>query len=197
MIGGVVSTGNTAYPSSVSHLNCSLRIASLYPLELVKTRMQVMGGQNPEYSSFSRSVATVFRQEGFRGFFQGLSPAVFAASGSWGGYLYFYEASKARKLKKYQEKYGSLAVLSSTDYLLAGYEAGALLVVIFNPFWVVKTRLALQGAETSKLQKYTGMAGNDRVVDVFSCWFMFMVLFVQMRSKPSFNKREFVVCIKD
>jgi solute carrier family 25 folate transporter 32 len=61
--------------------------------------MQVMGGQDVVYRSFHKSVRNVFLKEGFRGFFQGVSPAMFAASGSWGGYFYFYEKSKNRKLQ--------------------------------------------------------------------------------------------------
>lgn len=44
--------------------------------------------------------------------------------------------------------------------LLSGVEAGVILVLIFNPFWVVKTRLALQGAETGLQKRYTGMIGS-------------------------------------
>lgn len=32
-----------------------------------------------------------------------------------------------------------------------------MLVFIFNPFWVVKTRLALQGAESASQKRYDGM----------------------------------------
>lgn len=154
-------------PSSQHSLTLlSVFLGSLYPLELVKTRMQVMGGQRASYSSFSRAVFSVFKQEGFRGFFQGLSPAVFASAGSWGGYLYFYEASKNRKLKHYQKQHGHEAILGTKDHLLSGFEAGVILVFIFNPFWVIKTRLALQGAETSKLEKYSGMGGEFLIVSL-------------------------------
>lgn len=80
-------------------LHLSPHIGSLYPLELIKTRMQVVGGENKVYRSFSKALVSVYRTEGMRGFFQGLSPALFAASGSWGGYFYFYEKSKDRKLQ--------------------------------------------------------------------------------------------------
>ncbi len=160
MVGGVISTSKSKpIIASLSHGSFCF-LGSLYSLELVKTRMQVMGGQSASYSSFSRAVLSVFKQEGFRGFFQGLSPAVFASAGSWGGYLYFYEASKNRKLKHYQKEHGHEAILGTKDHLLSGFEAGVILVFIFNPFWVIKTRLALQGAETSKLEKYSGMGGE-------------------------------------
>jgi solute carrier family 25 (mitochondrial folate transporter), member 32 len=49
---------------------------------------------------------------------------------------------------------------------LSGVEAGSILVVTFNPFWVVKTRLALQGAETvsGAHRPYTGMVHALRTI---------------------------------
>ena len=42
--------------------------------------------------------------------------------------------------------------------LFSGIEAGVVLVFLFNPMWVVKTRLALQGAEELSFNqiKYQG-----------------------------------------
>ena len=46
--------------------------------------------------------------------------------------------------------------------LLSGVEAGSIMVMLFNPLWVVRTRMALQGAETlqSGQKRYTGMIGE-------------------------------------
>ena len=33
-----------------------------------------------------------------RGFYQGMTPALIGACGSWGGYFYFYEMAKKRRL---------------------------------------------------------------------------------------------------
>lgn len=75
---------------------------SLYPLELVKTRMQVVDGMDKAYSSNYSSLRSSFRavlsNEGVKGLYKGITPAVLAAAGSWGGYFYFYEHSKNRKL---------------------------------------------------------------------------------------------------
>lgn len=71
--------------------------AGLYPLELIKTRMQVIDGRDNDYRTMRSSLRVVLRNEGFKGLYQGMSPALFAASGSWGGYFYFYELSKKRK----------------------------------------------------------------------------------------------------
>lgn len=59
--------------------------------------MQVMDGSNQAYRTMRSSLQMVLKHEGFGGFYKGMSPALFAASGSWGGYFYFYELSKKRK----------------------------------------------------------------------------------------------------
>jgi solute carrier family 25 folate transporter 32 len=41
------------------------------------------------------------------------------------------------------------------DHLLAGVEAGSIMVVITNPLWIMKTRLQIQG-QYSTPNKYTG-----------------------------------------
>ena len=123
---------------------------ALYPLELIKTRMQVTelgrglraAQQNP-YGSIIGSLRVVVTHEGVRGLYKGVTPAIIASSGSWGGYFFFYEQAKARKLRTSGQK------LRTVDHLTAGVEAGSILVLLFNPLWLVKTRLALQGADSA------------------------------------------------
>lgn len=43
--------------------------------------------------------------------------------------------------------------------MASGVEAGVVLVFVFNPVWVVKTRLALQGVDLKQKRKYTGVIG--------------------------------------
>jgi len=96
-------------------------LAALYPLELVKTRMQVIDTPDHVYRTIRRAIPTIIRNEGFRGLYQGLTPAVFAASGSWGGYFYFYESSKNRKIQYYKENHLEYAHkiqgLSTVDFV--------------------------------------------------------------------------------
>ena len=124
---------------------------ALYPLELIKTRMQVAEAstraawRNP-YGSVLGSLRLVVRNEGAAGLYQGLTPAMIASAGSWGGYFYFYEHSKSRKLAAAATEGSGRQGLTTVDHLASGVEAGAILVLLFNPLWLVKTRLALQGA---------------------------------------------------
>ena len=61
---------------------------ALYPLELVKMRMQVFQ-KEAGYGTTISSFQNVLKKEGPTGFFRGISPALVASSGSWGGYFYF------------------------------------------------------------------------------------------------------------
>lgn len=73
--------------------------------------MQVIDGQHNEYRSMRSAFRMVLKTEGVRGMYQGMGPALFAASGSWGGYFYFYELSKRRRSDN------GANILSSNDYV--------------------------------------------------------------------------------
>lgn len=85
--------------------------AGTYPLELVKTRMQVIEGTNSAYNNFFSASASILRKEGVAGFYKGIAPAMIGASGSWGGYFYFYELSKVRKLDRIRSEGKKLQVI--------------------------------------------------------------------------------------
>eukprot|EP01034_Spumella_vulgaris_P034076 gene34076-42020_t len=48
--------------------------------------------------------------------------------------------------------------------LTSGVEAGSILVFIFNPVWVIKTRLALQGVDLKQHRTYTGPIDAFRTI---------------------------------
>lgn len=98
---------------------CLFSVASLYPLELVKTRMQVIRDGADSYRSMGRAFEMVVKREGFTGLYQGVGPALFAASGSWGGYFFFYEESKNRKM-------GSGSKLTTVDHVSMCYTSHSL-----------------------------------------------------------------------
>ena len=60
--------------------------------------MQVEESRHGTYRSIGSSLRVVLKNEGVRGLYQGLTPAIIGACGSWGGYFYFYEAAKKRKM---------------------------------------------------------------------------------------------------
>ncbi|PIO30818.1 hypothetical protein AB205_0141100 [Aquarana catesbeiana] len=127
----------------------------LHPLDLVKIRFAVSDGLElrPKYNSILHCMSTVWKQEGVRGLYQGVTPNMWGAGASWGLYFFFYGAIKAYK------KEGRAENLTATEHLLSAAGAGALTLSVTNPIWVTKTRLVLQydaGVDPSKRQ-YRGM----------------------------------------
>ena len=137
--------------------------ATLYPLDLVKTRLQVQ----QERRGIVSAMRNIVQREGVRGLYQGLGPALLGNTVTWGGYFFFYEAAKQRKLGSAA---GPARQLSSLEHLAAAAEAGTAMVFISNPIWLIKTRLQLQqqghSAAPSSLTRrpYRGMADALRTI---------------------------------
>ena len=59
--------------------------------------------------------------------------------------------------------------LGPIDHLIAGVQAGAIMVIITNPLWLAKTRLQLQGTyaqlgiDISSQRKYVSLLGTNNV----------------------------------
>jgi len=152
----------------------SVSTITLYPLDLIKVRMQV--NEQP-YHIFSKKknlkepqinlkqpsvysrIRRVVQKEGMVGLYQGLSPALVGSAVSWGGYFYAYESLKRiliqqkvnRQNKKCSEENNHVnsdqIKLGHAENFTAACTAGAILVLITNPIWLVKTRLQLQNRE--------------------------------------------------
>jgi solute carrier family 25 folate transporter 32 len=54
---------------------------------------------NGTYRSLIAGFRSVMALEGPSGFYRGITPAIIASSGSWGGYFYFYEIAKKRMME--------------------------------------------------------------------------------------------------
>jgi len=130
----------------------------LYPLDLVKVRLQVNEQTNSKtgrYGKICNTLRAVIRTEGILGLYQGISPAVLGSSASWGGYFFFYEGIKKEMM---QHKVSSIMrgkclsddnakkniKLNSMENFGAACGAGAIMVIITNPIWLIKTRMQLQ-----------------------------------------------------
>ncbi|XP_039954007.1 mitochondrial folate transporter/carrier [Bactrocera neohumeralis] len=129
----------------------------LHPLDLIKIRFAVNDGRTttvPQYSSLSSAFSTIFRQEGFRGLYKGVTPNIWGSGSSWGLYFMFYNT-----IKTFIQGGNTTQPLGPTLHMLAAAESGVLTLILTNPIWVVKTRLCLQyGAEaSSKHTEYRGM----------------------------------------
>jgi len=134
----------------------------LYPLDLIKVRMQVSESQAIAATTQSylnrgtiiRNFRGVIRHEGMIGLYQGLTPALLGSAISWGGYFFFYEnikkilldfkmKSSTKQTAKY-EKATVTVTLGPTENFTAACVSGAIMVLFTNPLWLIKTRMQLQ-----------------------------------------------------
>ncbi|XP_058986760.1 mitochondrial folate transporter/carrier [Musca domestica] len=128
----------------------------LHPLDLIKIRFAVNDGRTaavPQYRGLGSAFATIFRQEGFRGLYKGVTPNVWGSGSSWGLYFMFYNT-----IKTFIQGGNATLPLGPSMHMLAAAQSGALTLVLTNPIWVVKTRLCLQyGGADGKSAEYRGM----------------------------------------
>lgn len=121
----------------------AVAVLMLHPFDVIKTRLQVQDsfkGPLPPYKGTWDAVKSIARHEGLGGFYAGLTPSLVGSGVAWGAYFYMYEG-----MKKFYMRRQNTEQLSATWHLLSAAQAGAVVCMLTNPIWVVKTRLALQG----------------------------------------------------
>ncbi|KAF3769004.1 mitochondrial thiamine pyrophosphate carrier 1 [Cryphonectria parasitica EP155] len=116
--------------------------AATYPLDLLRTRFAAQGNDDRVYTSLRRAIATIRRDEGARGFFRGLSPALSQIVPFMGAFFSVYEALRTP--------------LSQLSLPFAGGEAvaGTLASIIAKtgvfPLDTVRKRIQVQGPTRSR-----------------------------------------------
>ncbi|XP_056330895.1 solute carrier family 25 member 32b [Danio aesculapii] len=138
-----------------------LSTLALHPLDLVKIRFAVSDGLDvrPKYSGIVHCMKSIWRQEGLRGLYQGVTPNIWGAGASWGLYFFFYNAIKGYNKETRQKE------LTATEHLLSAAVAGAMTLCLTNPIWVTKTRLVLQYNADPTQKQYKGMM--DALVKIY------------------------------
>ena len=123
------------------------------------------------------TVKGVIRHEGYLGLYRGLSPAIIGSAASYGGFFFLYEDIKGRMMVRKQHGVTMNRSLSSNqegdsstknnafeggvklgpmEHFSASCLAGACMVALTNPLWLIKTRLQLQNSRLqSQLQTTT------------------------------------------
>lgn len=130
----------------------------LYPLDLIKVRLQVNedhlshvpGANHSRRLTARQAVRGIIRHEGFLGLYQGLTPAVAGNALSWGGYFFIYEGMKRNYAQyKYESKESNQPFTSWESFVMACI-SGACMVGLTNPIWLIKTRMQLQMKRTAQ-----------------------------------------------
>ncbi|KDO21890.1 hypothetical protein SPRG_12392 [Saprolegnia parasitica CBS 223.65] len=116
--------------------------AVLYPLDLVKVRYQVHEQSPRAYKSLLHAFTSLVKGPGasawhWRAMYQGMSPALYGTTMSWGLYFYFYEQAKTM--------YSTSSLPPSIGHFLSGIQAGVMCVPLTNPIWLIKVRMQVQG----------------------------------------------------
>jgi solute carrier family 25 folate transporter 32 len=94
----------------------------------------------------------VIRHEGYIGLYRGLAPAIIGSAASWGGFFILYENIKGRMMSRKQAEFDvdesqkQGVRLGPIEHFSASCLAGACMVALTNPLWLIKTRLQLQNS---------------------------------------------------
>ncbi|XP_042496712.1 nicotinamide adenine dinucleotide transporter 1, chloroplastic-like isoform X2 [Macadamia integrifolia] len=132
------------------------------PLDVIKTRFQVhglpkLGNGHIKGSLIVGSLQQIFRKEGFRGMYRGLSPTVLALLPNWAVYFTMYEQLKSLL---YSDGYHQLSIGAN---MVAAAGAGAATTIATNPLWVVKTRFQTQGMRAGVLPYRSTLSALRRI----------------------------------
>jgi len=131
------------------------------PMDNLKVRMQVQGqlGLNKYKGGLFLNTQQIIREEGVRGLYKGVGPAMMTVPIFWGFYWPIYNGMKSHFAKKYPTFPTHIA------HLLSAISAGAVGDIITNPFWVIRTRLqTLTMHSESTVSNQTGTIQMMRII---------------------------------
>lgn len=153
----------------IYQIACDLSEASLatHPLDVVRTKLAVqrtlVNGEPPRYKGTGGTLRRVFREEGFRGLFRGIAPAIVSHAPADGVFFSTYSFIKCRIPDSYQPSSLPRGTMASS---VAAGGAWSTTCVIMNPLFVLKTKQHTQlvRANRNAPLKYTGLISSFRVV---------------------------------
>lgn len=115
----------------------SISTAVTYPLDVLRTRFAVQGNTSPIYHSIIGASRLIYRQEGLKGFYRGLWPALFQIAPQMGIMFAVFERMK----KRLEGRVDSLALRDS----VSGAAAGTISKFTVYPLDTLRRRLQVQG----------------------------------------------------
>ncbi|XP_022318685.2 peroxisomal membrane protein PMP34-like [Crassostrea virginica] len=134
-LGGLLTYSNFVHAVSGA-TGSVIAMAVFYPLETVRTRLQVHVGRQAKHTP--EEALDIIKNEGISSLYQGLFPVLVTLCCSNFVYFYTYNGLKQTLLEE-GSKPGPFK-----DLLMA-FVSGVINVVITNPLWVVNTRIKIQG----------------------------------------------------
>jgi solute carrier family 25 (mitochondrial folate transporter), member 32 len=110
------------------------------PFDVAKVRIQVQGSISSPHSNYATNtlgvLKAIMREEGIRGFYAGLTPALLTVPLFWSIYWGSYT-----RLKDFFEDKLPPTVPIFVQHVFAAIGAGAAGDIITNPLWVTRTRM--------------------------------------------------------
>ncbi|KAL7422834.1 hypothetical protein Q5752_002130 [Cryptotrichosporon argae] len=126
------------------------------PLDVVKTTLQAQHTARGAdgYEGVRLTVARIWRQSGFRGFYRGLGPTIGGYLPTWGIYFTVYDLVKDR-LGTWAKDGAHPDADVLVVHMVAAMTAGATGTIMTNPLWVVKTRFMAQAVLPPSAPRYS------------------------------------------
>jgi len=121
----------------------AIGVTGVYPIDLIKTRMQHQTRLNPKYTSSWDCFTSVIRKEGVLGLYKGLKPQLIGVSPE--------KAIKLTVNDTLRKVYKGEKTLPFE--IIAGGAAGLSQVIFTNPLEIVKIRLQVMGEKPKEQQK--------------------------------------------
>lgn len=134
--------------------------ATTYPLDLLRTRFAAQGNDRV-YASLRRAISDIRRDEGVRGFFRGLSPALAQIIPFMGLFFAVYEGARL--------PLGKMELPWGTGDATAGVVASVIAKTGVFPLDLVRKRIQVQGPTRSRyihknIPEYKGTVSTIRTV---------------------------------
>ncbi|OTA69489.1 mitochondrial thiamine pyrophosphate carrier 1 [Hypoxylon sp. EC38] len=134
--------------------------AATYPLDLLRTRFAAQGNDRV-YASLRRAISDIRRDEGVRGFFRGLSPALAQIIPFMGLFFAVYEGARL--------PLGKMELPWGTGDATAGVVASVIAKTGVFPLDLVRKRIQVQGPTRSRyvhknIPEYKGTISTIRTV---------------------------------